>query len=164
MSSELILGLYRNLWCCIARADFGQCLNNSYSTYACIWMLYKDIKWRCLYRIWKYTVVYMCHVVERVWELSHCNRLYTLILLDVRVTIDWWPDLFDSLIQRVTTLYSSLLHTHQCPQLLFHCRCLVAASNGGRSPSSGFPKYPLPQLPASNSDSSLTHSLTNFID
>jgi hypothetical protein len=34
-----------------------------------------------------------------------------------------------------------------------HChviagRCSVAASNGGRSPSSGFPNYPRPQLPA----------------
>jgi hypothetical protein len=48
-----------------------------------------------------------------------------------------------------------------------HSRCLVAASNGGRSPFSGFPNYPRPQLPASNSNSSqrlnfgssLTHSL-----
>jgi hypothetical protein len=26
--------------------------------------------------------------------------------------LDLWPDLLDSLIQRVTTVYSSLLHTH----------------------------------------------------
>jgi hypothetical protein len=31
---------------------------------------------------------------------------------DYRRVLDWWPDLLDSLIQRVTTLYSSLLHTH----------------------------------------------------
>jgi hypothetical protein len=31
---------------------------------------------------------------------------------DYRRGLDWWPDLLDSLIQRVTTLYSSLLHTH----------------------------------------------------
>jgi hypothetical protein len=60
-----------------------------------------------------------------------------------------------------------------CPQLRLDCRCLVAASNGGRFPSSGFPNGPRPQLPASYSKSSqqlnprgfltnkLTHSLTN---
>jgi hypothetical protein len=37
---------------------------------------------------------------------------------------------------------------------IFISRCLVAISNGGRSPFSGFPNYPRPQLPASNSDSS----------
>jgi hypothetical protein len=31
---------------------------------------------------------------------------------DYRRGLDWWSDLLDSLIQRVTTLYSSLLHTH----------------------------------------------------
>jgi hypothetical protein len=47
--------------------------------------------------------------------------------------------------------------------------CLVAASNGGRSPSSGFLNCPRLQLPTSdinsqqgvNSSSPLTHSLTN---
>jgi hypothetical protein len=33
-------------------------------------------------------------------------------------------------------------------------RCLIEASNGGRSPSAGFINYPRPQLPASNSNSS----------
>jgi hypothetical protein len=37
---------------------------------------------------------------------------------------------------------------------VFTSSCLVAASNSGRSPSSGFPNYPPPQLPASHSDSS----------
>jgi hypothetical protein len=36
----------------------------------------------------------------------------------------------------------------------FTKRCLVAASNGGRSAISKLPKYPRPQLPASNSNSS----------
>jgi hypothetical protein len=35
--------------------------------------------------------------------------------------------------QLMATLYSSLLHTHKCPQSCLHCRCFVAASNGGRS-------------------------------
>jgi hypothetical protein len=52
---------------------------------------------------------------------------------------------------------------------VFTSRCLVASSNGGRSPSSGLPNCPRPQLPASHSNSSerlnpsayLTNSLTH---
>jgi hypothetical protein len=75
----------------------------------------------------------------------------------------WWPDLLDSLIQRVTTLYSSLLHTHTSSHShVFTSRCFVEASNGGRSFSSGFPKCLQLQLPASHnnlipSDNSLIH-------
>jgi hypothetical protein len=55
--------------------------------------------------------------------------------------------------------------THTSVHVTSHCRCLVAASNGGHSPYSGFPKCPRPQLPVSNSNSSqwldLSSSLTN---
>jgi hypothetical protein len=68
--------------------------------------------------------------------------------------LDWWPNWLDSLIQRVTTLYSSLLHPHQCPQSRLNSRCLVAASNGGPSFFSGFPNCPRPHIPASHSNSS----------
>jgi hypothetical protein len=52
---------------------------------------------------------------------------------------------------------------------LYNSRSFVAASNGGSSPSSEFPKCPRPQLPAPHSNSSqrlnrsspLTHSPTN---
>jgi hypothetical protein len=52
---------------------------------------------------------------------------------------------------------------------LDNSRCLVAASNGRRFLSCGFPNYPRPQLPAPHSNSSqrlnrsssLTHSPTN---
>jgi hypothetical protein len=57
---------------------------------------------------------------------------------------------------------------------VFSSRCLVAASNGGHPPSSGFPNCPRPQLASSHSNSSqqlnrssslnnllLTDSLTN---
>jgi hypothetical protein len=80
------------------------------------------------------------------------HNLYFLILYchdfsDYRRGLDWWSDLLDSLIQRVTTLYSSLLHTHIHTHTSVHSHvftrcCLVAASNGRRSPSLGFPKYP----------------------
>jgi hypothetical protein len=39
------------------------------------------------------------------------------------------------------------------PVTVFTSRCLVVASNGGRSPSTGFPKVPWPQLPVSHSNS-----------
>jgi hypothetical protein len=50
----------------------------------------------------------------------------------------------------IHTLYTSLDHTAYCVST----RLLVTASDGGRSPSSGFPNCPRPQLPASNSNSS----------
>jgi hypothetical protein len=40
-------------------------------------------------------------------------------------------------IQRVTTVYTHSVHSH-----VFTSRCSVAASNGGRTPSSRFPNYP----------------------
>jgi hypothetical protein len=69
-------------------------------------------------------------------------------------------------------LQFTIWHTHKCPESRLHCRCLVAASNGGRSPSSGFPNYRRPHPPVSHSNSlqrvnlnsSLTHSLTNSTD
>jgi hypothetical protein len=72
---------------------------------------------------------------------------------DYRQVLDWWLNLLHTLIQHVTTLYSSLLHTHWCPQSCLHCDRLLAASNS-RCSSSGFPNCPRPQLPASNSNSS----------
>jgi hypothetical protein len=58
------------------------------------------------------------------------------------------------------------VHSH-----VFTSRCLVAVSNDGRSPYSGFPKYPRPQLPVAhcnssqrlNFSSSLTDSLTDIL-
>jgi hypothetical protein len=96
-----------------------------------------------------------------------------------------WSDLLDSLIQHMTTLYNSHYYTQTHPlsrslslslslssvhnQVFTNC-CLVAASNGVRSSSSGFPNYPRPQPPASHSksswlnlNSSLSHSPTNSV-
>jgi hypothetical protein len=72
------------------------------------------------------------------------------VLSDYGRVLDWCADLFDSFIQRVSTLYSSLVHT----QLRLHCRCLAAALNGGRSPSSGPRNCARLQLRASHSSSS----------
>jgi hypothetical protein len=85
------------------------------------------------------------------------------------------------LTQRVITHYSILLlthtHTHArthartSVQTRLHCHCLVTASNSRHSPSSWFPNWPRPQLPASHSNSSqwlnssgyLTNWLTNWL-
>jgi hypothetical protein len=48
----------------------------------------------------------------------------------------------------------TITHTKYCPQSRFYRRFLVAASNGRRYPSSGFPNYPQTQLPVSHSNSS----------
>jgi hypothetical protein len=92
------------------------------------------------------------------------------------VTIDgFWIDDQISLF----LCYSVWLHftTHSYTHIqtsvhnrVFTCCCLVVASNGGYSPSSGFPNYPRPQLPASHSyssqqlnpSSSLSNSITDF--
>jgi hypothetical protein len=53
----------------------------------------------------------------------------------------------------VTILRITIAHRLVFSVTVF-CRCLVAASNGGRSPSFVFPNCPRPQLAASNNNSS----------
>jgi hypothetical protein len=102
---------------------------------------------------------------------------------DYRRGLDWQSDLWDCLIQRDYVLLFTISHTHTHTHThtrthththtsfhshVFTSHCLVAVSNGGRSPSSWFPKCSRPQLPASHSNSSqklnpsspLTNSLT----
>jgi hypothetical protein len=73
---------------------------------------------------------------------------------DYRWVLDWWPNLLDSLIHRVATLYNSYyINTLVSSHVFTNCSS-VAASNNGHSPSSGFLNYIQPHLPASNSNSS----------
>jgi hypothetical protein len=51
------------------------------------------------------------------------------------------------------TLQVTVTHTSDHSHVFTSC-CSVVASNGGRSPSSGFPNYLWPQLPASHTNSS----------
>jgi hypothetical protein len=81
------------------------------------------------------------------WETKF-NYIVTW-LHDYRRVLDWRSNLLDSLIQRVTTHYNSLLQTHQCPQSIIYCRCLLEAFNDGVSPD-----CPRSQLPASHSSNS----------
>jgi hypothetical protein len=86
------------------------------------------------------------------WYLLHN------ILSRVWLTIEgcWIDDrIYWTVIQRVTTIYNSLLHTYTIVhRYVFTSRCSVVASKGGPSPSSGFPNYPRLQLPASRRNSS----------
>jgi hypothetical protein len=82
-----------------------------------------------------------------------------------RRVLDWWSDSLDPLIQRMNTLYNSLLLTNTNVQghVLIR-RCLVAAFNAGHSPSSGFPNCPRAHLPASHSNSSQRRNLTSSLN
>jgi hypothetical protein len=80
-------------------------------------------------------------------KLDHLCRIILLILSCIWVTIDrvWIGDSI-----YCTLWYNEWLcftvhcytHIHQCPQLHLHSHCLVVASPGRRSPSSGFLNYP----------------------
>jgi hypothetical protein len=89
-------------------------------------------------------------------------HIITILVTTDRCWIDdqiYWT-LSHSTWARDYTLQFTITHTDSCPQSCLHCHCLVAASNGGLSPSSVFPNHSQPQLPASNSNSSqqLNHS------
>jgi hypothetical protein len=106
-----------------------------------------------------------------------CYSIYShWIVTCMSVTIDkFWIDdwIYWTLWYSTwTTLYNSLLPTEASVHShVFTSCCSVAASNGGRSPSSGSQNYSRPQLPASHSNSSwelnlsssLTHWLTNSV-
>jgi hypothetical protein len=98
---------------------------------------------------------------------------------DYRQGLDWWPDILNSYRSLTTSNYehnrftnSHTLEFFRAHSYVFSVCCvftslLVTASNGGRSPSPGFPIYHQPQLPAPNTNisqrlhrsSSLTNSL-----
>jgi hypothetical protein len=65
------------------------------------------------------------------------------------------------------TLHFTVTHTRAPTSVhshVFTSRCSVAASNGGRSPFSGFPNYPRAQLPASQSNNSRQLNLSSLTD
>jgi hypothetical protein len=84
--------------------------------------------------------------------------------------LDLWPDLLDSFTYSAWLHFTFYCYTHtRVHSQVFTIRCSVAASNGGRSTSSGFQNCPRPQLPASYSNSSqglnpsAVSSLTNTV-
>jgi hypothetical protein len=71
--------------------------------------------------------------------------------------------LFDT--SRDYTLQVTITHAHTSAHIhVFTSRCSIAASKGGRFPSSGFLNYPRPQLSASHSNSlNLSSSLADWL-
>jgi hypothetical protein len=111
-------------------------------------------------------------LVTNMWQY-----IVTHMECDYRQVLDWWLDLLDTL-EWMTIIYCTLLHTH--PHRHRHVRththththvhsyvflswCLIAASNSGHSRDSGFPNYPRPQLPASDSNSSQKLNLSSSL-
>jgi hypothetical protein len=90
-------------------------------------------------RLLQFTTLHSVH-------LRHCQA----IGCDCRRVFVWWPDFLDPLKHNAWLHFTVYCYTHECPQLRPCCRCLIEASNGGCSPSSGFSKSPRPQLQTSN--------------
>jgi hypothetical protein len=87
---------------------------------------------------------------------------YRCILIEDRIYCTPW---YRAWLHFTVNCYTHA-HTHTSVQsYVFTSRCSVAAPNGERSRCFGFPNYPTPQLPASDSNSSqrlnLSSSLTN---
>jgi hypothetical protein len=53
-------------------------------------------------------------------EQKSCHNIVTWLGVAIDYRVYLWSDLLDSSAQSVTTLYSSLLHTHWCPQPYHH--------------------------------------------
>jgi hypothetical protein len=89
-----------------------------------------------------------------LFQFQHCHSYFSTVLLKEILPRDGVP--VDGvgignriyLTQLVTALYKSVSRTDWHSQSRASLRCLVAASISGRSPSSGFPNYPWPRLPA----------------
>jgi hypothetical protein len=97
-------------------------------------------------------------------ETCHNSLKYYHVLSDYRRGLvgNWFIELLH-LISASKDYAPTVLHTSQItieltkfpePGTVFTSRCLVAASYGGHSPSSGFSNCPRLQLPTSNSNSS----------
>jgi hypothetical protein len=90
-------------------------------------------------------------IIDIVTWWRDCKR----VLDDDRI---YWT-LWNSAWLHFTFYYCT--HTHSVHSHVFTSRCSVAASNGGRSPYSGLPNCPRPQLPASRSNSSQRPNLSS---
>jgi hypothetical protein len=95
------------------------------------------------------------------------NTTSDTIVTSMSVTIDrFWIDdrIYWALIQRLTTLWSSFLHTHASVHShVFTSRCSVMASNTDVPLPLGSPTVPVPQLPASHRRSSQRLNLSSSL-
>jgi hypothetical protein len=107
----------------------NNCINTASSQTFGPWLMFTFI-------VWDHWTRYQ----DERWQYCHGYGV------NYKRDLDWWPDLLDSDTARnytltVQSLFLTHTHTHTCPQSRLHCRCLVAAFNCRRSPSSGFPNY-----------------------
>jgi hypothetical protein len=96
---------------------------------------------------------------RNMWrKIKMCTSLFSHLMV---YTIEWLL-VWRTTVIKVKIKYNPFTNSHTLQftraytevfTVLTSC-CLVAASSGRCSPSSGFPNCPLPQLPASNSSSS----------
>jgi hypothetical protein len=86
---------------------------------------------------------------SQVWNISYCHVYAATI--DGVWTGDWTYCTLNT--TRYYTSQISVGHTRSSKSVVvFYCHCLVVASNGRCSPSSGFQNHTQFQLPASNSN------------
>jgi hypothetical protein len=113
----------------------------------------------------KYNVVTILCVCVRA-RVCVCMCVCVCVCVCVRVCVCeyrwilvWWPDLLHTYTTRNYTSQITIGHTTSSLPIT----CLVAASNGGLSLSSGFPNCPRPQLPACESNSSQRQNLSSSL-
>jgi hypothetical protein len=67
---------------------------------------------------------------KKFYDTFRREVLYNIVTWwsDYGRVLEWWSDLLDSLIQGVTTLYSSLLHTHTHTHTTVHSNVFTAVA------------------------------------
>jgi hypothetical protein len=121
--------------------------------------------------------VYTCINMVFAYNKSHTYCHVILVSIDGFLLVIRFIELLKVVTTRkdyaLTVIHTSQItigHTRSSQSVtVFTSHCLVASSNGGHSPSSGFLNCPQPQLPTSHSNSSqqlnpsgyLTNSLTH---
>jgi hypothetical protein len=85
------------------------------------------------------------HVYRKLNKVNNSHRVKNCHAISVAIdrVMDWWPDLLDSLIHNSWLHFINHCHTKTTAHSrIFTSRCLIAAFNGGLSPSHGFPNCP----------------------
>jgi hypothetical protein len=131
-----------------------------------------EIHWQRTHTINNLTTHFLLNFTWFICSI-YCNIL-SLVWVGLQTGFGLWIGFIDSLIQRVTRLYNSVLHTYTHISVYSHVftsRCSVAAYNGARCPSSGFPNYPRAsvtsfsqnKLPTTELQQSFNYQLSDWV-